>query len=68
MYLDARQLATFMAATRRQFGTGTQLLADYFHPRAALGGHHRIGKAAGAQFRSGARDGRLYSVAQLTAI
>ncbi len=52
------QLAAFMAGTRRQFGTGTQLLADYFHPRAALSGRHPIVKATGAQFCSGARDGR----------
>lgn len=43
---------------RRRFGPGTELAADYFHPRVALSGRHPIVKATGARFRSGARNGR----------
>jgi O-methyltransferase len=58
MYLDGAELAGFLGSAHQRFGSGTELVADYFHPRIALSGRHPIVKATGAQFRSGARDGR----------
>ncbi|MEV7511721.1 class I SAM-dependent methyltransferase [Streptomyces sp. NPDC091201] len=58
MYLDPEGLRSFLDSSRSAFGAGTELAADYFHPRVALGGRHPITRATGARFRSGARDGR----------
>lgn len=57
MYLDPEGLATFLAEVRDHFGPGTEILADYFHPRIALSDRHPIVKATGAKFLSGARNG-----------
>lgn len=57
MYLDRDQVTAFFDSAHRRFGTGTEVVADYFHPRVALSGRHPIVKATGAAFRSGARNG-----------
>ncbi len=57
MYLRPEGLTTFLSQVRDHFGAGTELLADYFHPRIALSGRHPIVRKTGAQFRSGARNG-----------
>ncbi|MBB5937744.1 hypothetical protein [Streptomyces zagrosensis] len=56
---------------------GTEVVTDYFPPKAALSDRHPIVKATGVRFRFGARDGAplaphalgggLYSVARLQA-
>ncbi|MEU8779638.1 class I SAM-dependent methyltransferase [Streptomyces sp. NPDC048606] len=58
MYLDPPGLRHFLGSGRTAFGPDTELVADYFHPRIALGGRHPITRATGARFLSGARDGR----------
>ncbi|MER7760517.1 class I SAM-dependent methyltransferase [Streptomyces sp. NPDC097619] len=58
MYLEPEGLRSFLDDCRAAFGPGTELVADYFHPRIALSGRHPITRATGAHFRSGARDGR----------
>lgn len=57
MYLDPDGLTTFLTDVRDRFGPGTELVADYFHPRIALSGRHPIVRKTGAEFRSGARNG-----------
>ncbi|MEU5164045.1 class I SAM-dependent methyltransferase [Streptomyces sp. NPDC020875] len=57
MYLEPGELTSFLDVCRRAFGPGTEVVADYFHPRIALSDRHPIVKATGARFRSGARDG-----------
>ncbi|WP_051102688.1 class I SAM-dependent methyltransferase [Parafrankia elaeagni] len=56
MYFGAAGLRIFLTEALRA-GSGTELVADYFHPRIAHSDRHPIVKATGARFRSGARDG-----------
>ncbi|MFT2016359.1 class I SAM-dependent methyltransferase [Streptomyces sp. 796.1] len=57
MYLDPEDVRTCLRAARAAFGPGTELAADYFHPRLALSDRHPIVKATGARFRFGVRNG-----------
>lgn len=57
MYLEPEGLASFLRTCHRELGPGTELVADYMHPRIALSDRHPIVKATGARFRSGARNG-----------
>ncbi|MFI6350372.1 alpha/beta fold hydrolase [Streptomyces sp. NPDC050560] len=61
MYFDEPGLAGFLGGAYDRFGPGTELVADYFHPKIALSGRHPIVRATGAQFRSGARNGREFA-------
>ncbi|MEU6214733.1 hypothetical protein ABZ891_33175 [Streptomyces sp. NPDC047023] len=38
MYLDPEGLRSFLDSSPSGSGAGTELAADYFHPRVALGG------------------------------
>lgn len=56
MYLDDEGLRGFLGGVAA-LASGSEAVADVFHPRIAKSGRHPIVKATGAQFRSGAGRG-----------
>ncbi|MFI2026359.1 class I SAM-dependent methyltransferase [Streptomyces buecherae] len=57
MYLAPDGVRTCLDAIRATFGPGTELAADYFHPKLAHSDRHPIVKATGARFLFGVRNG-----------